>query len=258
MDLAERLRGVISTMRTIDESVLFPIDDPRRAVLESRSRKRKMAARQRRRPPSYEIQVTKMKLTSKGGPSGLVISQRRDMGARYRRLLNREIGEGDGHHQTQQPLHTNEILDYFGFRDGSERAALLRSFTKDYHDGADLIRTSYHLARFFGLQGKYENTTSQTKETFIAIAKSVHKNSTPSTDLLIDKFGLGNMPVINKEDYVPLELNGRVYLAARGDLEFLLSKVGAPKLESPTATYHMWQEGFTLKHVNGLPVYSRR
>lgn len=174
--------------------------------------------------------------------------------------LSNFIGQHDIIESYQSRLnriqHTNEILDYFGFRDGEERASLLKSFNGEYHYGANIVRTAYHIASFYGLKGNNFETAQQTKDIFAAIANSIHKNGTPNTNLLINSFGLISLPVITLRDYSPLELDEKVHLVPRGDLESITTRLASASL--PTTTKPKLEHlGYVLREISGLPFYVR-
>ena len=152
------------------------------------------------------------------------------------------------------PIHTNEILEYFGFRDGSERADLLRSFNGDYHDGADTIRHAYRLSQSFDLKGNYYETPQQTRDLFISIANSIFKNGDEATKLLLKSFGLENISEILKMNLVPLDVGSKVHLVTRKDLETIASSVPEGSGIHPTLLANL---GYQLQVVGGLPVYIR-
>ncbi|MBI1935731.1 hypothetical protein HYS31_04795 [Candidatus Woesearchaeota archaeon] len=164
----------------------------------------------------------------------------------------KEENNGNGHPILK--AHTNSILEYFGFRDGNERAGVLKRY--DYV--ADAIRTAYHLSVYFGLAGNHDKTDRKTKDTFLAIADSVHRYGTANTDLIIERVGLERLPefmeaskvfsivdVFGVPSFVPSK---RVQIESRGPETSVI--------RSPWAEW-LKQNGYSPRTVNGFPFYGR-
>ena len=142
-------------------------------------------------------------------------------------LLEIETSKSNGN----KPKHTNEILDYFGFSEGKEKSTILGRHG-DYHYGADLVRTAFHLASFFDLRGSYNGTPQHTKDIFLAIVQSIHQYGTRKTDLLIEHRGIENMPETVRDSHVLQSGGKRQKIPTLLDLETVVTPIGTFTLES--------------------------
>lgn len=158
------------------------------------------------------------------------------------------------------PQHTNEILDYFGFRDGFTRAKILSDLNGNYQYGAEIIRATYHVVKYFGLEGSYENTSSQTQNIFLAVAKLIHQNDVQTASLIINGLGFEHIPEIvgSIKDYTILQIGSEMSLVSRRHLERIIKKRDTFMLSSPRGPLLMHELGYEPLDLNGVVMYVHR
>ena len=134
--------------------------------------------------------------------------------------------------RNEKPQHTNDILDYFGIREGEERNTFLRRFGEP-HGGADVVRVACRLADSYGLSGSYDETPREITEGFKVLAG------------LVAQF----------RGYSPVNVGGKVALVPAPDLDTILSTHGQITLKSSMGRLLIEGMGYTLRFVEGIRVY---
>lgn len=149
--------------------------------------------------------------------------------------------------------HTNEILNYFGFREDGMVNAFLRGFNGDYQHGADVVRVAYRLADSYGLKGDYDGTSSETKEAFMMLSKLVHMHGVERVDSLLTAVGITK--VAQFQNYLPLNITGNVALVPATDLDSIVLNHGQIPLKSSRGQLLLKGDGYQLRFSEGIQVY---
>ena len=179
-------------------------------------------------------------------------------GTRQGNRTHLEIVHPDGlqrndYRKTIEPRGTNEILEYLGFTGESEKRDYLRSFNGNVHHGADVIRTAYHLARFFGLRVGSDIPVEVARETVQKIAYAVDKYGTQATDLFLSAVGINNARIFR--DFLPLNIGGKTSLVPGKELDSIVIEVGESPLKSPIGPTLMSKLGYSTTNFSGFPIY---
>ncbi len=155
-------------------------------------------------------------------------------------------------------FHTNSILEYFGFEDGSERSEVLKRFNGDHHYGAGIIKTAYHLSRYYGLDGRYDKTGWRIQDAFLAIADSIHLNGPMNTDTIIEKIGIQPLRTfVNiSRGFSLVDVLGVESFVDSRKIQ-IESGPEIPVLKSPWAE-RLKQDRYTPRIINGFPFYGNR
>jgi len=153
--------------------------------------------------------------------------------------------------------HTNDILEYFGFSDGLERASFLKSFNQDYRHGADVAKAAYHVAARAGLTGNYADTPPENKTKYMEIAGLAHRNGEETASFVINRLGLEKAAKVflRIEGYSVVNLGNTESLVPRGHIDFINEKLGIIGVNSSNAQSLMNKLGYEQRIIESIPVY---